>query len=47
MDGLLVAVEVVDDGLGVAVGGGSEDIDGVVFAHLLQELVAVRPHIEI
>lgn len=47
LDGLFLHVEELDDGSGVILSGCGEDVDLVVFAHLLQELQAVGPDIEL
>ena len=47
MNSFMVPIQIFNDGLCVSVCGGSEHIYSVVLAHSLQELVAMRPHIEV
>ena len=47
LDGLLLLVEIGDDGFCVVMRASGEDIDVVVDAHVGKELEAIRPHIEL
>lgn len=47
MDCFGVSVQVLDDGFGIAVSGCCEDIDRVMFTHLLEEVITMRSDIEV
>lgn len=47
MDGLAFLVKVLDNRLGVVHSRSRKHIDGVELGHLLEELEAIRSHIEL